>query len=287
MNYRGRVISATPPVSNTSVASGVWFLQQQMQGKYANQWPGEIPPSSFAGFVATLPQRLPGQSGTITPAQAASYGISLNNTLVYVTLSVDADVRKYNCIMMMSKQASASASNSRSSITGHNVGSMVALGSGYSSPESWIGTADARALLFANYQQVRSTMGVVGNATEVYWKRDIGTPNTNVFDRLTQAIGTDWTQNVTTKSFKQAMDVTGYESDASNGPWGSGHYGPWGWDTNYTTPPNNNSLKYKLFGFAPSVPNDGIFIFERDDNLSYQPADSHSMFVFYPDYPCV
>ena len=39
MKYRGRVISSTVPVANSSQASGIWFPAQHMQGIRAGTWP--------------------------------------------------------------------------------------------------------------------------------------------------------------------------------------------------------------------------------------------------------
>ena len=48
MKYRGRVISAIPPVANTSQASGIWFPTQHMQGTRAGTWPVD-PSSAYIG----------------------------------------------------------------------------------------------------------------------------------------------------------------------------------------------------------------------------------------------
>ena len=39
MRYKGGVISATPPTTSTSAATGVWTLVQQMQAQAAGNWP--------------------------------------------------------------------------------------------------------------------------------------------------------------------------------------------------------------------------------------------------------
>ena len=51
MKYRGRVISSTAPVANSSQASGIWFPAQHMQGIRAETWP--IPTGPFT-FTNTL-----------------------------------------------------------------------------------------------------------------------------------------------------------------------------------------------------------------------------------------
>jgi hypothetical protein len=43
MRFKGGVISATAPTTSTSVATGVWTLQQQFQAKGQNIWPAVVP----------------------------------------------------------------------------------------------------------------------------------------------------------------------------------------------------------------------------------------------------
>jgi uncharacterized delta-60 repeat protein len=43
MRYKGGVISATPPTTSTSAATGVWTLVQQLQAQGAGTWPVPIP----------------------------------------------------------------------------------------------------------------------------------------------------------------------------------------------------------------------------------------------------
>ena len=51
MRFKGGVISATAPTTSTSVATGVWTLQQQFQSKGQNLWPVVVPAigSAFGG----------------------------------------------------------------------------------------------------------------------------------------------------------------------------------------------------------------------------------------------
>jgi hypothetical protein len=268
-----------------SFRNGDGYIKIALISSFGGSGGSQIIAGNFASFVSSLPLRTGGTTGTITPVQAAAVGVTLTNSILYTTLSVSGDTRKYNALMLMSKSTGATATNSRSNTTGHNVGNMVVVGNGFSSPEAWVGSNDATALLFPNDRSYRAVMGAVGTTVELYWKRDPGVAITNVFNRLTETEGTDWTQNVSTKSFKQALDNVGYSQNKTNGPWGSGHYGPWGWDTSYSTPPNSSSLKFAVYGNAPAPGDDGIFIFERDDNLAYQPDDNVGLFVFYPDYP--
>jgi len=51
MRYKGGVISATPPTTSTSAATGVWTLVQQMQAQAAGAWP--ISPYFFGRFGVT------------------------------------------------------------------------------------------------------------------------------------------------------------------------------------------------------------------------------------------
>lgn len=45
--YRGGVISATPPTTSNSAATGVWTLQQQLQAKATGNWPDPNVPSAI------------------------------------------------------------------------------------------------------------------------------------------------------------------------------------------------------------------------------------------------
>lgn len=55
MKYPGRVLSGTRPVSNTSIASGIWLPQDQMQGVFSNNWPIIFPaPALFTGTTYTV-----------------------------------------------------------------------------------------------------------------------------------------------------------------------------------------------------------------------------------------
>jgi hypothetical protein len=46
MRYKGAVISATPPTTSTTTATGVWTLPQQMQAQGAGNWP-----TPFVGYI--------------------------------------------------------------------------------------------------------------------------------------------------------------------------------------------------------------------------------------------
>ena len=70
MKYRGRVISAIPPVANTSQASGIWFPPQHMQGTRGGTWPI----SSSGGWTGTLSfVGVAGSSGPAYPGTQAEY----------------------------------------------------------------------------------------------------------------------------------------------------------------------------------------------------------------------
>ena len=45
LRYKGGVISATPPTTSSSSATGVWTLKQQLQAFAAGKWP--MPPSTY------------------------------------------------------------------------------------------------------------------------------------------------------------------------------------------------------------------------------------------------
>jgi hypothetical protein len=70
MKYRGRIISATLPVVNSSQASGIWFPPQHMQGVRAGAWPG----SSSGSWAGTLSlQGVAGSSGPAYPGTQGQY----------------------------------------------------------------------------------------------------------------------------------------------------------------------------------------------------------------------
>lgn len=291
------------PVGTTGQRLGspnVGYLRYNTTESYLEVWNGEdwleLGSSSnfdtFASYVASLPRQLATSSlsGTISTTDAASYGVNLNNNLYYTTIKVDGHPNYYNAIMIYSRQNRSSVSNSRSNANGHNASGMRTIRpdqgtSGFSSSESWVGYNDALELLFPDSSSYYTVMGVLGPSCELYYGRNPGVSRTNVFNRNTVTENTDWTQNRSTKSLTQAINNTGYRTNKTNGPWSSGHYGPWGWDTAYSNPGNSNCLKSTLYGNSVSTTDDGIFIFERNDNASYQPGEPHAMFVFYPDYP--
>jgi len=69
MRYKGGVISATPPTTSTSAATGVWTLVQQMQAQGAGTWPAQqYPGGPF--WIGTL-----GDSGTDD-----AYGITTDSS---------------------------------------------------------------------------------------------------------------------------------------------------------------------------------------------------------------
>lgn len=69
MKYRGRVISATAPVANTSQASGIWFPPQQMQGVRGAAWPTGT--SGFLFPFTTFTFGSAGSTGRYGPNSAA------------------------------------------------------------------------------------------------------------------------------------------------------------------------------------------------------------------------
>ena len=53
MRYKGAVISATPPTTSTSAATGVWTLVQQMQAQGAGTWPVVIGGTYWIGLLGS------------------------------------------------------------------------------------------------------------------------------------------------------------------------------------------------------------------------------------------
>ena len=72
--YKGRLLSSNEPTTNTSFASGMWALEEHMQGVSAGAWPGIGPPPSSltdytnitsAGATAFSYINMPGGSRTV------------------------------------------------------------------------------------------------------------------------------------------------------------------------------------------------------------------------------
>lgn len=81
MRYKGGVISATPPTTSTSAATGVWTLVQQMQAQGAGTWPSQ-PGPYFIGALGNT-------SG------AESYGIAVDSSSnVYIAGYVSVSSRE-------------------------------------------------------------------------------------------------------------------------------------------------------------------------------------------------
>lgn len=267
--------------------SGIWNLASAVKSAATI--------TTFAEYVASLPAKLAtsDQFGTITVAEAANYGVTLNNDILYTTITHNNTASQWNALSIYSRHSAATASVSISNTTGHNATSMKTpstsnvAGVGFASPEAWVGTDDALALLHPDNNSYVAVMCAIGNMTETYWQRPIGTTSSNVFNNLTTAVGSNWTQANTSVGLANAVaGVT--QSTVSNGPWTSSHYGPWAWHT-ATYANANDSLKYLLYNVTPQTNGyDSVFIFERSlDNKSYNPSHSHNMIVFYPAYPRV
>jgi len=62
--YKGAVISATPPTTSTTAASGAWTLEQQMQAQAAGTWPS--PPLFIEELFSTYLYTGNGSTQTIT-----------------------------------------------------------------------------------------------------------------------------------------------------------------------------------------------------------------------------
>jgi hypothetical protein len=62
--YKGGVISATPPTTSTTAASGAWTLEQQMQAQAAGTWPA--PPNYIEEVFSTYLYTGNGATQTIT-----------------------------------------------------------------------------------------------------------------------------------------------------------------------------------------------------------------------------
>lgn len=86
--YRGRIITANIPITNTSAASGIWQLEEQFQGMSAGSFPGYVSPSLYLFTSATFtPGGATGKTGpTLTQARSgitAASGTSWTNNTSY------------------------------------------------------------------------------------------------------------------------------------------------------------------------------------------------------------
>jgi len=66
MRYKGSVISATPPTTSTTTATGVWTLPQQMQAQGAGNWPSGGPFNYIEDVFSTYVYAGSNSSQTIT-----------------------------------------------------------------------------------------------------------------------------------------------------------------------------------------------------------------------------
>jgi len=80
MRYKGAVISATPPTTSTTTATGVWTLPQQMQAQGAGNWPYGGPFTYIEDVFSTWLYTGTGANQTITN----NINLSANGGLVWI-----------------------------------------------------------------------------------------------------------------------------------------------------------------------------------------------------------
>ena len=76
MKYKGRLLSSIPPTANTSGATAMWLLQDEMQGMQSNTWPGLVTPDPYFSSVMLL---LHGD-GSFTDSSSKNTSITLYNS---------------------------------------------------------------------------------------------------------------------------------------------------------------------------------------------------------------
>ena len=78
--YKGRLLSSIEPTTNTSFASGMWALEEHMQGVRAGAWPSLVPPALYAFTNATFtPGSQIGRTGPdLTTARAGLTGTGVD-----------------------------------------------------------------------------------------------------------------------------------------------------------------------------------------------------------------
>lgn len=87
MRYKGAVISATPPTTSTTTATGVWTLPQQMQAQGAGNWPYGGPftyiEDVFSTWLYTGTGNGSGTTGTVATI-TNNVDLSTNGGLVWI-----------------------------------------------------------------------------------------------------------------------------------------------------------------------------------------------------------
>jgi len=100
MRYKGAVISATPPTTSTTTATGVWTLVQQMQAQGAGTWP--VRPLAWIG---TLSGPNAGKGNAITFDASSNVYVGGYNNLKFETA-------KYNTSGVIQWQRTLNIGNS-------------------------------------------------------------------------------------------------------------------------------------------------------------------------------
>jgi len=109
MRFKGGVISATAPTTSTSVATGVWTLQQQFQAIGQSIWPSPPPPvptigsalggGFFAGQISTAANSVADYNlivGPVVSAQSTLQWKTTNTTTAGTTSVIDGPTNSSN-----------------------------------------------------------------------------------------------------------------------------------------------------------------------------------------------
>jgi len=154
MRYKGGVISATPPTTSTSAATGVWTLVQQMQAQGAGAWPIAINGAPF--WIGLL-------TGTNSIANSVAVDSSGNVYLCGQRGSFDMQIAKYNSsgVIQWQRQFGGGLVNGTQSITVDSSGNIYVCG--YADPGA-LGNVD---FIIAKY----NTSGTI------QWQRSLGGAN--------------------------------------------------------------------------------------------------------------
>ena len=264
---------------------------------------GASGPQNWEDYVAQLPQRLASSNlyGTISASDVSVWLSNGNNiSLNYTTIEDPYDSVRHNVIALFSSPSKSEFNNNnayyvdtRNDSSGRQTAYVTPPrrdGANLVLSEAWVGTTLATELIYHNNSRGPAILSVLGQSIENYWRRptneSVLAPNkSTMWSRNTQTEGTDWTQNVTVGHLYQAKANTGFSTDKTNGPWSSGHFGPWGW--NYDRSMTNSwTLKSSLLQ-GTTTGQDAISIFERTNpDDPYPPEYWQYYYVLYPDYPC-
>ena len=129
MRYKGGVISATPPTTSTSAATGVWTLVQQMQAQGAGTWPIVVGGNYFIG-VLNIGVGTPGNPAFLSNAVDSSGNVYLcsSSSVGGVFAMQIAKYNKLGSIQWQRRLGDASLGGGGSSIAVDSSGNVYVCG---------------------------------------------------------------------------------------------------------------------------------------------------------------